>query len=154
MYVFVKVKLKNILYLSSFIHYLCCYYRIRNKQEKWCIFCKKFDVWIWTRDWIIYRDQKETKSQKFCLNNLSFNPIQHGLFLGCSQTGGRRGGKKAHFLKSATHPTMIKLGTVIPYLKKIQKIYAGLSMRPTRSRSCRQACRQISLLAWLIAQAT
>ena len=26
-------------------------------------------------------------------------------------------------LKSVTHPTMMKLGTVIPYLKEIQKIY-------------------------------
>ena len=25
-------------------------------------------------------------------------------------------------LKSVTHPTMIKLGTVVPYLKKIQKL--------------------------------
>ena len=26
-------------------------------------------------------------------------------------------------LKSVTHPTMMKLGTIIPYLKKIQNIY-------------------------------
>ena len=41
------------------------------------------------------------------------NPIQDGLFRGCSRTGGW-GGERAFF-------TMMKLGTVIPYLKKIQK---------------------------------
>ena len=39
------------------------------------------------------------------------NPIQDGLFRGCSRTGGS-GGEGAFF-------TMMKLGTVIPYLKKI-----------------------------------
>ena len=53
----------------------------------------------------------------------SFNPIQDGLFWGCSQIGERGGGKKAPALKSVTHPTMMKLGTVIPYLEEIQKIY-------------------------------
>ena len=34
------------------------------------------------------------------------------------------GGKKNPFLKIChTYPTMMKLGTIIPYLKKIQKIY-------------------------------
>ena len=33
------------------------------------------------------------------------------------------GGKKVPLLKSVTYPTMMKLGTVIPYPKKIQKIY-------------------------------
>ena len=42
------------------------------------------------------------------------NPIQHGPFLSCSWMGG--GGKKPY-------PTMMKLGTVIPYLRKTQKIY-------------------------------
>ena len=28
-------------------------------------------------------------------------------------------------LKSSTHPTMMKSGTIIPYLKKIQKMYNG-----------------------------
>ena len=47
------------------------------------------------------------------------NPIQGGLFGGCSQMGGQKGPlpKICH-----TYPTMMKLGTVIPYLKKIQKI--------------------------------
>ena len=52
----------------------------------------------------------------------SFNTIQDGLFWGCSQIG-EGGGKKAPALKSVIHPTMMKLGTVIPYLEKIQKIY-------------------------------
>ena len=34
------------------------------------------------------------------------------------------GGKKAHLLKIChTYPAIMKLGTVIPYLKKIQKIF-------------------------------
>ena len=42
------------------------------------------------------------------------------LFRGCSQMGGQRGPLPQIF---HTYPTMMKLGTVIPYLKKIQKIY-------------------------------
>ena len=51
----------------------------------------------------------------------SFNPIRHELFLGCS----RMEGAKSFPLPKICHtyPTMMKLGTVIPYLKKIQKIY-------------------------------
>ena len=51
-----------------------------------------------------------------------FNPIQDGLFRGCSRIGG--GGKKAPLPKICrTFPTMMKLSTVIPYLKKFQKLY-------------------------------
>ena len=50
------------------------------------------------------------------------NPIQDGLFLGLLTDVGRA------FWPSLTkichtHPTMTKLGTVIPYLRKTQKIY-------------------------------
>ena len=49
------------------------------------------------------------------------NPIQDGHFRGCSWM---EGSKKAPLPKIChTYPTMIKLGTVVPYLKKIQKIY-------------------------------
>ena len=51
----------------------------------------------------------------------NFNPIQDGLFWGSSRTGG---GFLAPLPKIRhTYPTMMKLGTVIPYLKKIQKMY-------------------------------
>ena len=41
--------------------------------------------------------------------------------------GGAVGGAKRPLsLKSVTHPTMMKLGTVISYPKKIQKIYESL----------------------------
>ena len=51
-----------------------------------------------------------------------FNPIQDGHFCGCSQMGVR--GKKVPLPKIChTYPTMMKLGTVISYIKKIQKIY-------------------------------
>ena len=56
------------------------------------------------------------------LDSANFNPIHDGHFRGCSMMGG---GKKAPPLPKICHtyPTMMKLGTVIPYPKKIQKIY-------------------------------
>ena len=48
------------------------------------------------------------------------NPIQDGPFWGCSRMGGAKKGPPS--LKSVTHPLMVKLGTVIPYLKKTPKI--------------------------------
>ena len=48
-----------------------------------------------------------------------FSPIHNGLFWGCSWMGGA---KKAPPPKIYhTYPTIMKLSTVIPYLKKIQK---------------------------------
>ena len=50
----------------------------------------------------------------------AFNPIQDGPFPGCS----RIGGKKVPLPKIChTYPAKMKLGKVIPYLKKIQKMY-------------------------------
>ena len=50
---------------------------------------------------------------------VNLNPIQDGLFRGCSRI---RGAKRAPLPKIFhTYPTMMKLGTVIPYLKKIKK---------------------------------
>ena len=50
-----------------------------------------------------------------------FNPIQDGLFRGCSRMGGAFWPPlpKIHH----TYPIMMKLGTVIPYQRKIQKMY-------------------------------
>ena len=49
------------------------------------------------------------------------NPIQDGLFRGCLRM---EGAKRPPLPKIChTYPTMMKLGTVIPYPKKIQKIY-------------------------------
>ena len=42
-----------------------------------------------------------------------FNPIQDGPFGGCSEI--------CH-----THPTLMKLGTVIAYLREIQKLHESL----------------------------
>ena len=50
-----------------------------------------------------------------------FNPIQDGHFRGCSRMGG---GQKGPFPKICrTYPALMKLSTVIPNLKKIQKVY-------------------------------
>ena len=55
----------------------------------------------------------------------TFNPIQDGHFRDCSRIGGEGGGgQQGPFPKIChTYPTMMKLGTVLPYLKKIQKIF-------------------------------
>ena len=56
-----------------------------------------------------------------------FNPIKYGSCQGCLRIGWGWGGKKPPppSLKSVTHPTVMKFDTVIPYLKKIQKIYVS-----------------------------
>ena len=51
----------------------------------------------------------------------NINPIQDGLFRGCSRMGGSKKGslpKTCH-----KYPAVMKLGTFIPNTKKIQKIY-------------------------------
>ena len=54
------------------------------------------------------------------LSNLCIKPIQDGPFRGCSGMEG----KKAPLPKIGyTNATRIKVGTVIPYIKNIQKIY-------------------------------
>ena len=55
-----------------------------------------------------------------------FKPIQDGTFRGCSRM--KRTKKTSPLSKIChTYPTMVKLGTVIPYVKKIQKIYNHLT---------------------------
>ena len=55
------------------------------------------------------------------LHDCTFDPIQDWLFWGCSQM---RGGKKAPLPKIClTYSTTMKLGTVIPCLKKIETIH-------------------------------
>ena len=59
----------------------------------------------------------------------NINPIQDGHFWGCSRMGGEA--KRHPFPKIChTYPTIMKLGTVIPYLKKIQKIYESRDTHP------------------------
>ena len=56
-----------------------------------------------------------------------FNPIQDGPFWWCSQMGV----KKDPFPEIChTYPAMIKLGTITPYLNKIQKIYESQNTHP------------------------
>ena len=56
------------------------------------------------------------------------NPIQDGHFLCCSRMGRV---KKPHLPKIChTYLTMIKFGTVIPYLKKIEAIYESRDTPP------------------------
>ena len=54
--------------------------------------------------------------------NLTFNSIQDGLLAGLLTDG--RGKKVSPIPKIChTYTAMMKLGTVIPYLRRIQKIY-------------------------------
>ena len=56
------------------------------------------------------------------------NPFQDGLFWGCSRMGM---GEKVPLPKIChTYRTMMKHGTVIPYLKKIQKMYESRDTHP------------------------
>ena len=59
---------------------------------------------------------------------VTINPIQDGLFGGSSRMERGAGVKKAPLAKIChTYPTMMALGTVIPYPKKIQKRYESRS---------------------------
>ena len=61
---------------------------------------------------------KRDRRKKF---TCSFNPIQDELFWACSRMGG---GAKSPLPKIChTHPAMMKLCTVMRYLRTIQKIY-------------------------------
>ena len=51
----------------------------------------------------------------------SINPIQDGPFRDCLQIG--EGPKKTLSKICHIYPTKMKLGTIIPYLKKTQKVY-------------------------------
>ena len=53
--------------------------------------------------------------------NSFFNPFQDGYFRDCSRMGGPFWSPLPKIRH--TYPTMMKLGTVIPYLRKIQKMY-------------------------------
>ena len=57
----------------------------------------------------------------------SLSPIQDGHFWGCSQMWGA---KRPPLKICHTYPTMMKLGTVIPYLKKFQKLYESRDTPP------------------------
>ena len=48
------------------------------------------------------------------------NPVKDGRFWGCSRIGEWEQKAPLHRF-SHTYPTMMKLGTVVPYIKKIQK---------------------------------
>ena len=78
------------------------------------------DASIQTKQFLEQHVRQEHVSARTCVGSV-FNPIQDGLFWGCSWMGGA-------FLAPLpkirhTNPTMMKFGTVIPYLRKIQKMY-------------------------------
>ena len=92
--------------------------------EKLCIkfrFCETFTVTNFVTGILLIETMP-----KFRIINL----IQDWHFWGCSQMGGG-GAIKAPLPKIChTYPTMMKLGTVKPYLKKIPKIYESRDTHP------------------------
>ena len=65
--------------------------------------------------------RKKDPHRLMSIADYGFNPIQDGFFRGCSRMGL---GFLAPLPKIRhTYPTTIKVGTVIPYLRKIQKMY-------------------------------
>ena len=56
------------------------------------------------------------------IKEISFNRIQDGLFRGCSRMGEGAFWPHLHKIRH-TNPAMMKLGTVIPYLRKFQKMH-------------------------------
>ena len=61
-----------------------------------------------------------------CIYKRPFNPIQDGRFRGCSRMGGANSPSLPKICH--TYPTVMRLGTAIHYLKKIQKIYESRDM--------------------------
>ena len=69
------------------------------------------------------RINKQDEKIASTLDCEGINPIQDGIFWGCSRMGGRGGFMTPLPKIHQTYPTMMKLGTVIPYLRKIKKMY-------------------------------
>ena len=64
-------------------------------------------------------------------SGISFNPIQDGNFRVCSRIAGGGQAKSPPVPKIFhTYPTMMKIDTVIPYQKKIRKIYESRDTSP------------------------
>ena len=80
-----------------------------------------------------WKTNKDIKRSRLIYHHCWFdiNPNQDGHCRGCSRVGCQNTPPPS--LKSVTHPTTMKLGTVIPYLEKIQKIYES---RDTASELC------------------
>ena len=64
---------------------------------------------------------------------MKFNPIHDGSFWGCSWIGGRDKQAPLPTICYTYSSTMMKLGTLIPYLKKINEIY---KLRDTPLKFC------------------
>ena len=88
------------------------YQRIIPIQLIWLVFCIRFAWKVNLMKMIIYMFRTQRR----------INPIQDGLFRGCSRMMGGLFGPP--LLKIChTYSTMMKLGRVIPYPRKTQKIY-------------------------------
>ena len=97
-----------------------CQKHPKNAQNKrsWAIFCNFLNL---NRS----RNQKTIQLDVFCQSlklTTGFNPIHDGLFRGCSRMGGEPFWPPLPKIRH-TYPKMMKPDTVIPYLRKIQKIY-------------------------------
>ena len=94
------------------------YQKITNVLDKTFDNVPKFIAKKWIK---FYNQSGRTEDRYKSSKRIRFNRIQDELFLGWSQMG--EVGKKAPFPKIChKYPTMMKLGTVIPYLRKTQEI--------------------------------
>ena len=75
------------------------------------------------RAYLIDLDEYESIGTNWITLYVYVNSIQDGLFWGCSRMGGVFFCPLPLPKICHTYPTMTKLGTVISYLRKIQKIY-------------------------------
>ena len=89
--------------------------------------CSSWTISIWME----YQTNSNENYLPFLHCTSSFNPIQDGSSWGCSRMG--RGKKTLPLSKIGhTYPALMKLSTVIPYLKKIQK-YINHATHPLSS---------------------
>ena len=113
----------HLLSVQTFVLHFCFRKPVWNKQIH---FIRKHSILYINFKFFFISVCKSSGLQILPLINSSapsndLNPIQDGIFRGCSRM---EGGKNAPLFKIChTYPTTMKLGTVIPYPKKIQKIY-------------------------------
>ena len=109
------------------------------------IFC------FWSTLPLIMRIIKKKKIKNiitgYYVTGIYFNPLQDGLFWACSRMGGE---SKKVLLPKVCHiyPTMMKLSTHIPYLKKIKK-YINHVIHPLSSADVNICLLEISKFCYV-----
>ena len=98
------------------LHFYSWYSKLKNRTPllwKSFSFFRKFVVKSF--QWLSHKSISISQTEDY------FNTAQDGPFRGCSRMGGTKIPPLPKI--SHTYPTMMKLSTVMPYLRKTQKIY-------------------------------